>query len=159
MPALQYGEQEEHVSAGPFKASVPATDGEVRMRGASGACTIALVASLLAHPSAQVTVSVDLGERYQTLEGFGATDWGTRPWKVYDGPFPVSVNMDSVGFFDSLVSELGLTMWRIHIEGTIEEAPRVIDRPETESQSFSGVRGLAAAAQRHNEPLRFACTS
>jgi glucuronoarabinoxylan endo-1,4-beta-xylanase len=131
------------------------------MHGIRAFCAATLVASLLAQPSAQVTVSVDLGTRYQTIEGLGATGWTLRPWMENpDGsPFPQVVDMEANGFYDTLISQFGMTMLRIHIQGDIEVEPRVIDHPEVESQDFANIRGLAAAAERQNEPLRFSCTS
>ncbi len=118
---------------------------------------VVLAAGLCAQLSAQVTVTLDRGTRYQTIEGFGATP-NMKAWDVFT-PFAQPVNLDSIPYFDSLVSEFGATMWRVYFDGRIEETPGETDHPEAFSQIYDNVRRLADAARRQNEPIRFIASS
>jgi len=116
-------------------------------------------AAVFTQPFAQVTVSVNEGERYQTIEGFGACGMDLQAWKERSGPFLVDVNLDSVGFYDTVISRLGATMLRIYFDGRLEQTPGVIDHPEILSSTYRNVRKFKAAAERQDEPLRFITTS
>ncbi len=129
------------------------------MRGISMALAMTLVASLPMQPSAQVTVTLDRGERYQTIEGFGACGYSLKPWYELDGPFPTKVDMEAIGFYDSIISELGVTLFRIHSRGDLEQTPGVIDNPGYLSYAYEYIRQLDAAAREQHEPLRFISTS
>ncbi len=129
------------------------------MRGILAAGAAALVVSLFTQSSAQTTVSVNREVRYQTIEGFGTSGMGFGAWKEPSGPFLVDVNLDSVGFYDTLISELGATAFRIYCDGRLEGSQGVIDHPEELSSTYRNVRKLATAAERQDEPLRFITTS
>ena len=129
------------------------------MRGMSLVGVALAVVSLLGQSQSQVTVSLDRGERYQTVEGYGAASAFVKPWMVYDGPFPEEVDMEEVGFYDTIISELGMTMFRIAGQGNIEQTPGVTDNPGYWSGTYPHIRGFKAAAERQNEPLRFISTS
>jgi len=120
---------------------------------------ISLVAVSAIDSPAQVTVSVNRGTRFQTIEGFGASGVGFGPWKERSGPFYVDVNLDTVPLYDSVISELGVTAFRIYTDGRIETTPGATDHPEAFSSTYYNLRKFAAAAERHNEPLRFITTS
>jgi len=58
-----------------------------------------LGAVALASP-AQVAVSIDIGTKYQTIEGFGYEP-NFSPWKERSGAFMVEVDLDTTGVYIS----------------------------------------------------------
>ena len=116
-------------------------------------------ASLFTQPYAQVTVSVNRDVRYQVIEGFGTCGMDVQPWKQRQGAVYVDVDLDSVGFHDTVISQLGATMLRIYSHGELEQTPGGIDNPSVLDPMYQNVRKFAAAAERQNEPLRFISTS
>lgn len=104
--------------------------------------------------SAQVSVSVDRSARYQTVEGFGAAV-AIQPWNEKVGPFYQQIDLDEVGFYDTLVSELGVTAMRVYFDGSLESAPGTIDNPGAMTDRYADMVKLKEAADRQNEPLRF----
>jgi len=103
-----------------------------------------------------VTITVDTTVKYQTVEGLGAFA-NISPWKVRSGPFYVDVNLDAIGFYDSLVSELGATMFRTMAAHEYNPSPGVWDPLPMSGahKQFHTIRKLKAAADRQAEPLRF----
>jgi len=109
---------------------------------------------------AQVNVTVNLATQYQTIEGFGAY-MAMSPWKVKSGPFYVDVNLDAVGFYDSLVSELGVTMWRTNVADKADdfEPSEGVFNPSAllnfGSNIIGNARKLMAVAAAQREPVEF----
>jgi len=124
-----------------------------------GRClAVALVLVAATGLVAQVEVSVDKGVRYQTIEGFGAsvTDrYNITPWKVQQGPFQVAVDLDSVGFYDSIITELGATAIRSNIHPGFSPAPGQYGVNDNIRTIIYDLRKLREAARRHREPLVF----
>jgi hypothetical protein len=85
-------------------------------RAAGAAGLLSAIWTALFFSAFAVDISVDPGTRYQRMEGFGVLGKLT-PWKVRQGAFLVDVDLDSVGIYDSLVSELGATLFRTDLEG------------------------------------------
>lgn len=119
------------------------------------AAAMVLAGAAIAHVMA-ADITITTSQQYQTIEGFGAFA-SIAPWKIKSGVFWVDVDLNAVGFYDSLVTELGATMWRTNVPS---------DGFEPSAGSFNrndgGVRGwvstinqLKAAAGRNGEPLRF----
>jgi len=108
--------------------------------------------------AAQVQVTVDKGVRYQTIEGFGAsiTDgYHLKPWKVREGLFLIDIDLDSVGFYDSIITDLGATAIRTNIVTSFSPVSgqyAVSDEMET---LWYDLRRLRDAARSHHEPLVF----
>ena len=126
-----------------------------------GRCMVGAVAAAVVllgvSESSAVTIAVDTSVKYQTIDGFGAM-LTLSPWKVRQGPFLTDVNIDSVGLYDTIISQLGATIVRAlpdnyrweDTQGTydLSAAPRM-------RQEIRNIRGLWAAAERQQEPLRF----
>jgi hypothetical protein len=74
-----------------------------------------LAAMLTCGPAAAITVTVDQTVTYQTIEGIGlAQNPGsfTGGWRYRSGPFYVNVNLDAIGFYDTVLADGGLTAMR-----------------------------------------------
>lgn len=102
------------------------------------------------------TVTVDLATTFQTIEGFGAfANFGQ--WSVKQGPFYTPVDVEGSGFYDSLVSEMGLTMLRTMAGHEYNPAPDVWDPSSMQGdyKKFFMMTKFREAAERHDEPLRF----
>lgn len=127
-----------------------------RARAAGTVLTVALI--MAGSTTAQVQVSVDKGARYQTIKGFGASvtdNFNIRPWKVRSGPFLVDINLDSVGFYDSVITELGATAIRTNIVTSFSPASGQYAVSGNMMTLWEDLRKLKEAAQRHDEPLLF----
>jgi len=117
-----------------------------------------LVASCLlgGFAGAQVQVSVDKGTRYQIIEGFGASitaEYVIRPWKVRQGPFAVDIDLDSVGFYDSVITDLGVTAIRTDMRHSFSRSSGQYGVSDEIERLWYDLRKLKDAAQRHHEPL------
>ncbi len=101
------------------------------------------------------TVTVDRTTQYQTIEGLGAGIHSFQAWKERQGPFYVDVDLDAIGFYDTLVSQLGITLIRRLEEGTEE-----VDSGSLMITSYFGrqlmhEKKFLEAAQRQNEPMLY----
>ncbi len=126
---------------------------------ANGKMVLVLLTMLAASADA-VDISVDRSRKYQIIEGFGFFP-NIHPWKVRQGPFLDDVDLDAVGFFDTLISDLGATMIRCEVEPAFQADSGVWNYAALQSGHnmskigwFPSFRKFLAAAERHNEPLR-----
>jgi glucuronoarabinoxylan endo-1,4-beta-xylanase len=129
-----------------------------RLHTLTRAITVAIL--LGAPPVFSVTIDVDTSTKYQTIDGFGAM-LTLDPWKVRSGPFLTDVNIDSVGLYDTIISQLGATIIRALPDNYSWEATRGVYDLSAASrmrQEIKNMRGLWAAAERQQEPLRFFTT-
>lgn len=120
-------------------------------------CVIAIVACGPMLARAGVRISIDRSMQYQTIEGIGASlTTGSRiePWKVKDGPFWVDVDLDKVGMYDSIITELGLTAVRTNIDHNFESTRGVQQVTDKMSTLWRDLRKLQSVAEREGEPLR-----
>ncbi len=103
-------------------------------------------------------VNIDAGTRYQTIEGFGFYP-NSKGWTSQNGPFPVDVDLDSIGFYDTLISDLGATMIRTEPPPAFQADSGVWNYAALQGEYgwFNRCRKLLAAAERHDEPLHFMC--
>jgi len=116
------------------------------------------VLALVGSAAAQVNVSLDKNVRYQTIEGFGAsvTDgYNIRPWKVREGPFLIDIDLDSVGFYDTIITNLGATAIRTNIVTSFNPASGQYTISEDMETLWYDLRRLRDAARAHHEPLVF----
>ncbi len=121
--------------------------------------TLTLTVLLLCVSTAHaVSVSIDKGTRYQTIEGMGAF-MSIAPWKYRSGPFYMTVDLDQEAFYDSLISQFGPTMIRVFPDYNYEADSGVFvvtDGGEFAMRGqFENIRKLKAAANRQHEPLLF----
>jgi len=110
----------------------------------------------LAGAARGVEIDINRAERYQTIEGFGFFP-NISPWKASQGPFQIDIDLDSLGFYDTLISDLGATMIRSDMEAAFQADSGVWDYSVLQGAHgwFNRFRKLRDAAQRHNEPIRF----
>ena len=95
---------------------------------------VALVCGL----SSAADISVNKSVLYQTFEGMGASitsGYQIDPWKVKVGPFYQDVDLLGSGFYDSLITELGMSMVRTDIQAGFQASPGVFT-------VTSGIQGL-----------------
>ncbi len=64
--------------------------------------------------SRAANVSVNTGTEYQTIEGFGFFD-NITAWTYRQGPFYVSIDLDSIDFWGTLANDLGASMVRFEL--------------------------------------------
>ncbi|MBD3242498.1 MAG: hypothetical protein GF331_18055 [Chitinivibrionales bacterium] len=73
--------------------------------------TVRMLASLLvvvvALTVSGATVTIDKSVTHQTMIGFG-THTNIKPWKAKIGPFYYTIDLDSVGFYDSLTRDMSV---------------------------------------------------
>jgi glucuronoarabinoxylan endo-1,4-beta-xylanase len=65
-----------------------------------------LAVVMLAGPSPAATITLDPATRFQTVDGFGGTSSRIVPWSYRVGPFYVTINLDSIGFYDSIANDM-----------------------------------------------------
>lgn len=120
----------------------------------------AILVTVLAPTSRGADITVTPSTQYQTIEGFGAY-LIAGPWKVKSGPFWVDVNIETAGFYDSMVSELGVTMWRTNVADAADSfnpAPDVFNPRALRNfgtSIISNSRRLIAEAREQREPVNF----
>ncbi|MBD3240800.1 MAG: hypothetical protein GF331_09465 [Chitinivibrionales bacterium] len=115
-------------------------------------CAILLTATLggVGHSA---TISIDKSTRYQTIDGLGAGIHYFRPWKRKVGPFYETVDLDAVGFYDTVVKDLGISLIRILEDGDFESDSGVYVTTDYMARQLTHTRKFLAAAQRQNEEL------
>jgi O-glycosyl hydrolase len=123
-----------------------------RIAGVAGALLAA--GFLVSSVQAQATITLNLGTQYQTVEGLGAFG-SIGPWKVRSGPFYVDVNLDTVGFYDTIVSELGATFIRSAIDDNYQTSSGVFAITAEMRDKFRDYQKLKAAAARQGESIKF----
>jgi len=117
---------------------------------------LAAALTLGGRANAQVDVSVDRSVTYQEIEGFGASvsrDFTITPWKVRQGAFLVDIDLDSVGFYDSVITDLGATALRTTIICTFRSASGQYEVNADMKRLWYDLHKLKDAARRHHEPL------
>jgi O-glycosyl hydrolase len=116
---------------------------------------IAAAGMVCAQNAAAVNITLNTSTTYQTIEGFGAFG-SITPWKIRQSVFYVDVDLVAVGFYDSLVTELGATMMRTNLDP--EYTPdynQVHVIPSGMRTRLQRLAALKAAAERNREPIRF----
>lgn len=126
------------------------------MKKARSVTTTIICLAVLAGVSAghaAVTITLDRAQKYQTIEGFGAhMDIG--PWKVKSGPFYEDVDLRAEGVYDSLISELGATVFRIFLPPEFQATQGAFD-PSTLHSRIHTINELLSSAHSQSEPLNF----
>jgi glucuronoarabinoxylan endo-1,4-beta-xylanase len=92
------------------------------MRASTKATIIPALALLLFAASQDLhaaTAAITRATRYQTIDGFGIYN-NLEPWKVKKGLTYVDVNLDSIGWYDKLITDLGVNLQRVWVEYSIE---------------------------------------
>jgi O-glycosyl hydrolase len=112
------------------------------------------MSALFLSTASAVDITVDMTTPYQRMEGFGVLG-RMKPWKIRQGPFLIDVDLDAVGIYDSLVSELGATLFRTDLTGKVQPDSGVWDFSVLQGQHepFYTLRRFREAAERHNEPI------
>ncbi len=116
---------------------------------------IAAAGMLCAQNAAAVNITLNTSTTFQTVEGFGAFG-SIAPWKVRQGPFYIDVDLEAVGFYDSIITELGATMIRTNID--YDFTPDYDQMHVITAGMRSKLQKLAmlkATAEVHREPVRF----
>ncbi len=125
-------------------------------RATMKAIHVILMTVVMAGAVGAVDISIDTTLKYQTVEGMGAFAV-IKPWKVRKGAFYVDIDLDSIGYYDSLISELGATMFRTMVAHEYNPAQDVWDASTMSGDygQFYTMRKLREAADRQDEPLSF----
>jgi glucuronoarabinoxylan endo-1,4-beta-xylanase len=120
-----------------------------------GVAALLLAASLPGGSAlGQANITLTESTKYQTIEGMGAF-MSIAPWKVRSGPFYVDVDLDAVGFYDTIIGELGVTMFRTGVESDgFEPSAGTFNRGAL-SGTISRMKKLMATANRLGEPINF----
>lgn len=124
-----------------------------RLERGLGVAAVLVLAQVL-----QAQVSVDKSTLSQTIEGFGATitgQYNIRPWSEKQGPFYVQINLDTVKFYDTLISDLGLTAVRTNIDDFNSPSSGQYEVTDNLKELIHDMRKLQDAAVRQDEPLRW----
>ncbi|MBD3244064.1 MAG: hypothetical protein GF331_25960 [Chitinivibrionales bacterium] len=114
-----------------------------------------VVAGIMSYQSATaVDISIDQSTAYQTIEGFGAFG-SIKPWKEKQGPFYADVDLEAVGFYDSIVNELGATMIRTNIDYDFNPEPGVFTITDGMRTRLQRLAKLQETAWNRQEPIKF----
>lgn len=69
-------------------------------------CAAALGVGLWAGQTSAASIDVDVATKYQVVDGFGGTADRIRPWQEKVGPFYQTVDLEEVGFWDSIGQDM-----------------------------------------------------
>lgn len=125
------------------------------------AAAVMVVAALLCGSTYAANITVNKATQYQIFEGMGASvtsGYTIDPWKIKVGPFYQDIDMDAMGIWDTLITELGMSMVRTDIPGSFQGT-------RGSYTMTSGIQGLwdqlvklRQAADRHGDEIRFICS-
>jgi len=124
----------------------------MKRRACKRAATIAVLLAVAGAGAA--TVTVDKETKYQTIEGLGAGIHTFNTFKVQQGPFLVDADLDSLGFYDTVVCDLGLSLMRLLEDGDFEIDSGVYTTTEYMARQLMHARKFLEAAARQEETLR-----
>ncbi|MBD3239609.1 MAG: hypothetical protein GF331_03420, partial [Chitinivibrionales bacterium] len=122
----------------------------------------AVIAVVLVYGAAQsASITVNKATQYQTFEGMGASvtaGYTIDPWREKIGPFYQDVDLQAIGFFDSLITELGISMVRTDIPAEFQSTQGNYTVTGGIQNLWNNIALIKDAADRHGDEIRFICS-
>lgn len=105
-------------------------------------------------------ITIDLSAKSQTFEGMGAsiTGKGIKPWRIKSGAFYQDVDLLGSGFYDTLITQLGMSMARTDIDAAFQATQGNFTVTDGMKSLWDQLKRIKEAADRHGEEIRFICS-
>ncbi len=100
-----------------------------------------------------VTVSVNKGTTYQTIDGFGVYA-AISTWSVKQGPFYVPVDLKASGWYSDIINEMGVTILRTEIPCEFQPSEGQFVVTSGMRESMRHLQNLRDEAVAAGEPFR-----
>lgn len=78
----------------------------MRASGCFHSLATALAVCVVSGTTLAATITVDVATKHQVVDGFGGTASRIQPWKIKVGPFYQTVDLEEVGFYDSIGNDM-----------------------------------------------------